>query len=119
MRERRRVTFLVDEKEDGQCAVAQLDQVRFMAIIEAVGKQKTLAKPLRSIAGAKVLVLIGEVTISILGGNVPGRFIGVCHLGTNGHICFRVGSYRVDHIRQLVWLLNHDLKDSQCNKYYL
>lgn len=82
-----------------------------MAIIQAVGEQKSLAEASRSIAGAEILMLIGEVAIATLCGNVACIPVRARHLRTNGNMGLCVRCDGVDHIGQLVGFLNHNLKN--------
>lgn len=82
-----------------------------MAIIQAVGEHKFLAKVFRGIASTEIMVLIGEVTITMLRRDVACIPVRARQLWTNGYMSLCVRCDGVDHIGHLVGLLNHNLKN--------
>lgn len=81
-----------------------------MAIIQAIQEQKSLAESSWSVAGAKILMLIGKMAIATLCGDVAGIPVRARHLWANGYMGLCVRSDGIDHIRQLVGFLYHYLK---------
>lgn len=87
-----------------------------MAIIQTIREQKTLAEPSWSIASAKVLMLIGKMAVATLRRDVAGVPVRARHLWANGYMGLCVRSDGVDHIRQLVGFLYHNLKSGVHNQ---
>lgn len=104
-----KLTLVIVKKEYGKGAVAHLNQVGFVASIQAVCELKRFTKSFGRIVGIQLRLLLCKETIPALRWNTTGTVIRPSQVRTHCYISLGVLRHGIDYITKLIRLLNHYL----------